>query len=45
MQKLLGIMFILLFVISFNSKVFSDIEVKKIKEKNIEVIKISSTRS
>ena len=42
MQKLLGIIFILVFVISFNSKVFSDIEVKKIKEKNIEVIKFQA---
>ena len=42
MQKLLGIIFILVFVISFNSKVFSDIEVKKIKEKNIEVFKFQA---
>ena len=42
MQKLLGIIFILVFVISFNSKVFSDIEVKKIKEKNIEVIRFQA---
>ena len=42
MQKLLGIIFILVFVISFNSKVFSDIEVKKIKDKNIEVIKFQA---
>ena len=42
MQKLLGIIFILVFIISFNSKVFSDIEVKKIKEKNIEVIKFQA---
>ena len=42
MQKLLGIIFILVFVISFNSKVFSDIEVKKTKEKNIEVIKFQA---
>ena len=42
MQKLLGIIFILVFVILFNSKVFSDIEVKKIKDKNIEVIKFQA---
>tara|TARA_B110001452_G_scaffold67107_1_gene53944 strand:+ start:28 stop:981 length:954 start_codon:yes stop_codon:yes gene_type:complete len=42
MQKLLGIIFILVFIISFNSKVFSGIEVKKIKEKNIEVIKFQA---
>ena len=42
MQKLLGIIFILVFIISFNSKVFSDIEVKKIKEKNIEVIRFQA---
>ena len=39
MQKLLGITLFLIFVILFNSKVFSDIEVEKIKDKNIEVIK------
>lgn len=39
MKKLLGIIFFLIFVILFNSKVFSNIEVKKIKDKNIEVIK------
>ena len=42
MQKFLGIIFILVLVISFNSKVFSDIEVKKIKDKNIEVIKFQA---
>jgi len=42
MQKLLGIMFFLAFIIFFNSKVFSDIEVKKIKNKNIEVIKFQA---
>ena len=42
MQKLLGIIFFLTFVILFNSKVFSDIEVKKIKDKNIEVIKFQA---
>jgi predicted esterase len=42
MQKLLGIIFFLVFVILFNSKVFSDIEVKKIKNKNIEVIKFQA---
>ena len=42
MQKLIEIIFILIFVISFNSKVFSDIEVKKIKDKNIEVIKFQA---
>ena len=39
MQKLFGIKLFLTFVIFFNSKVFSDIELKKIKDKNIEVIK------
>tara|TARA_A100000164_G_scaffold297586_1_gene271907 strand:+ start:634 stop:1587 length:954 start_codon:yes stop_codon:yes gene_type:complete len=39
MQKLFGIILFLTFVIFFNSKVFSDIELKKIKDKNIEVIK------
>ena len=42
MQKFLGIIFILILVISFNSKAFSDIEVKKIKDKNIEVIKFQA---
>ena len=42
MQKLLGIIFFLAFVILFNSKVFSDIEVKKINNKNIEVIKFQA---
>ena len=42
MQKLLGIIFILVFTISINSKVFSDTEVKKIKDKNIEVIKFQA---
>ena len=42
MQKLLGIIFFLTFVILFNSKVFSDIEVKKIKDKNIEIIKFQA---
>ena len=42
MQKLLGIIFILVFVILFNSKVFPEIEVKKIKDKNIEVIKFQA---
>ena len=35
-------MFFLAFIILFNSKVFSDIEVKKIKNKNIEVIKFQA---
>ena len=35
-------MFFLAFIIFFNSKVFSDIEVKKIKNKNIEVIKFQA---
>jgi hypothetical protein len=43
MQKLLGIIFILVFVISFNSKVFSDIEVKKINEKNSSIYKSYSS--
>ena len=42
MQKILGIIFFLSFVIFFNSKVFSDIVVKKIKDKNIEVVKFQS---
>ena len=39
MHKLFGTILFLTFVIFFNSKVFSDIELKKIKDKNIEVIK------
>ena len=35
-------MFFLAFIILFNSKVFSNIEVKKIKDKNIEVIKFQA---
>ena len=42
MQKILGIIFLLTFIILFNSKVFSDIEVKKIKDKNIEIIKFQA---
>ena len=42
MQKILGIIFFLSFVIFFNSKVFSDIVVKKIKDQNIEVVKFQS---
>ena len=42
MQKLLGLIFFLIFIIFFNSKVFSDIEVKKIKNENIEIIKFQA---
>ncbi|MBD1168806.1 UBX domain protein [Pelagibacterales bacterium SAG-MED06] len=42
MQKILGIIFLLTFIILFNSKVFSDIEVKKLKDKNIEIIKFQA---
>ena len=39
MKKLLGILFFFVFVISINSKSLSEIEIKKIQNKNIEVIK------